>query len=333
MTHRRALIGMLVATLLWSTAGLVTRQLDHARSFEVTFWRSFFTALTLGVYFAATRGRAAIAVFARGGRPLALSGLMWSVMFTCFMLALTLTSVANVLITMSLAPLFTALLARFALGAPVARRTWVAIALAGVGIAWMYGHKISAEPEALLGTLVALAVPLAAAVNWVTIQRNNAAVASVGGSGDRVRDGARDGAKDGVGGGAVDLTPALLIGALLSCAVSLPFAWPLQGSLHDIGWLAGLGVFQLALPCMLAVHVARGLTAPEVALLSLLEVIFGIAWAWLGAGERPLPQVLVGGSLVLGSLAVNEFIGMMGRRSAAAGLIARPGSTSAQRRV
>ncbi len=296
---------MLVATLLWSTAGLVTRQLDQARSFEVTFWRSAFTALTLGLYFAWTRGRAALTVFARGGRPLLVSGLMWSVMFTCFMLALTLTSVANVLITMSLAPLLTALLARFILGAPVARRTWVAITLAGIGIAWMYGHKISAEPEALLGTLVALAVPLAAAVNWITLQRNSSAA----GSGQVA------------GSAAADLTPALLIGALLSCAVSLPFAWPLQGSLHDVGWLAGLGVFQLALPCMLAVQVARGLSAPELALLSLLEVVFGIAWAWLGAGERPLPQVLVGGGLVLGALAVNELVGLIGRRGAAG----RPG--------
>ncbi|MEO8280440.1 MAG: DMT family transporter [Ideonella sp.] len=302
---------MLVVTLLWSTAGIVSRQLEQARSFEVTFWRSFFTALVLGIYFVGSQGRAAPGLFRRGGWPLLISGLMWAVMFTCFMLALTLTSVANVLITMSLAPLFTALLARFILGAPVARRTWAAITLAGIGIAWMYGNKISAELEAALGTLVALAVPLAAAINWITLHRN-------GGSG-------------GNGGRQVDLTPALLIGALLSCAVSLPFAWPLQGSLHDIGWLAGLGVFQLALPCMLAVRVARGLSAPELALLSLLEVVFGIAWAWLGAGERPLPQVLVGGSLVIGALAVNEMVGMVARRDAA-GFTVRPGNTSGRSR-
>ena len=286
---------MLIATLLWSSAGIVSRQLEAVRSFEVTFWRSFFTLLVLSGYFVCSQGRAATGLFRRGGWPLLISGLMWSVMFTCFMLALTLTSVANVLITMSLVPLFTALLAHFILGAPVARRTWLAIALAAIGIAWMYGHKISAEPEALLGTLVALAVPVASAVNWITLHRNSS---SPPGGGSR----------------SVDLTPALLIGALLSCAISLPFAWPLQGSLHDIGWLAGLGVFQLALPCMLAVRVARGLSAPELALLSLLEVVFGIAWAWLGAGERPQPQVLAGGSVVLGALAVNEMIGMMERR-------------------
>ena len=40
--------GMLIVTLMWSIAGVVTRQLDAARSFEVTFWRSLFTALALG---------------------------------------------------------------------------------------------------------------------------------------------------------------------------------------------------------------------------------------------------------------------------------------------
>ncbi|WP_418321414.1 DMT family transporter [Piscinibacter sakaiensis] len=286
---------MLLVSLLWSTAGVVTRLLESARSFEVTFWRSFFTLLALAVYLALTSGRAVPALFRAGGRALLVSGVMWSLMFTCFMLALTLTSVANVLITMSLAPLFTALLARMLLGAQVALRTWVSIVLAGAGIAWMYVHKISAEPEALLGTLVALCVPLAGAINWVTLQRNNG-------------DGSRAGRN-------VDLMPALLIGALLSCLISLPFALPMQASLHDIGLLAGLGVFQLALPCVLAVRVARGLSAPELALLSLLEVVFGIAWAWLGAGEQPLPQVLAGGSLVLATLAVNEGIGLLKKRA------------------
>ena len=47
MSHRRAVLTMLGATLLWSIAGVVTLQLESARSFEVTFWRSFFNALAL----------------------------------------------------------------------------------------------------------------------------------------------------------------------------------------------------------------------------------------------------------------------------------------------
>lgn len=72
-------------------------------------------------------------------------------MFTAFMMALTLTSVANVLVTMAIGPLFTALAARFVLGHRLAARTWAAIALAGLGIAWMYGHEVTAgDPRHLL---------------------------------------------------------------------------------------------------------------------------------------------------------------------------------------
>ena len=67
-------------------------------------------------------------------------------------------------------------------------------------------------------------------------------------------------------------------------------------------WLAGLGVWQLAVPCVLAVVCARVLKPTEVSMLALLEVLFGIVLAWLGAGEVPSPAVWQGGALVLGAL-------------------------------
>ena len=286
LSHRQAVFGMLVVTLMWSTAGFITRQLDAAQAFEITFWRSLFLTLSLAGYFVALHGRDAPRILTTGGKPLWISGLMWSVMFTCFMVALTLTTVANVLITMSIAPLLTALLARFMLGHRVAPRTWMAIVVAGAGIAWMYGNSISGEGTHVLGTIVALGVPIAGAINWNTLQRS---------------------------GKSVDLVPALLIGGVISCLSTLPLALPLHASQHDVVLLAALGVFQLAIPCTMAVRLSRSLAAPEISLLALLEIIFGIAWAWVGANERPAPQVLAGGALVLGTLALNEAWGIRSR--------------------
>jgi drug/metabolite transporter (DMT)-like permease len=274
---------MLLVTLLWSTAGVVSRQLEAARSFEVTFWRSAFLLLALAAYLLATQGRGLLAALRQGGRALWLSGACWCAMFTCFMLAITLTTVANVLITMSVAPLFTALLGRLGLGTPIPRRTWVAIVVAGAGIAWMYGAGVSTDPQHLLGTAVALGVPIAAAINWIVLQQR---------------------------GARIDLAPALLIGAALSCALTLPLAWPFQASGGDLAWLAFLGVFQLAVPCLIAVRLSRHLPAAEISLLALLEIVFGIAWAWIGAGEEPEAAVLAGGSLVLGALLVNQLLAM-----------------------
>jgi drug/metabolite transporter (DMT)-like permease len=291
MNHRQAVLTMLAVTLMWSMAGVVTRQLETARAFEITFWRSSFNAVALLLLLGAWRGPAPLWRSVRqGGRRLWLSGLCWCVMYTAFMVALTLTAVANVLITMALAPLFTALLSRLLLQHRLAPRTWVAIAVAGIGIAWMYGQQVSiGGTRHLLGTAVALAVPVAAALNWTLLQHQ----------------------RDGDAGVEVaDMLPAVLIGALLSALLTLPLALPWAASAHDLGLLALLGTVQLALPCLLAVAAARVLSAPEVSLLALLEVVFGVIWAWLGAGEAPGAAVLGGGLLVLGALAGNEFVSL-----------------------
>ena len=282
MTHRRAVALMVLVTLLWSIAGVVTRHLDAARSFEVTFWRSLFNALTLAVGLTLLRGPALWPGLLRADRVLWASALCWAVMYTAFMVALTLTTVANVLVTMAIGPMLTALLSRVVLGQRLPLHTWLAIVVAGIGIASMFGAE-AGRGGSLLGSLVACAVPLAGAINWILLQRN-----------------AESGAQ------AADMLPAVLLGALVSAAVTLPLAWPLQASTHDLGLLALLGSVQLALPCLLVVRLSRELPAPEIALLALLEVIFGVAWAWLGAGERPPASVLLGGVLVLGALVANE---------------------------
>ena len=292
LSHGRAVALMLAVTLMWSIAGVVTRHLDAARSFEVTFWRSAFNALALVVLLSWQRGSRALWQALQGaGRALWLSGVCWCVMFTAFMVAITLTTVANVLVTMALAPLMTALLSRLLLRHALPLRTWCAVVVAGVGIAWMQGSQVqTGDSRHWLGVAVALCVPLAAAVNWTLLQHLR-------------------GRKDA----GADMLPAVLIGALLSAAITLPLALPFAASGHDLSLLAGLGLVQLAIPCLLAVTVARVLSAPEASLLSLLEVVFGVAWAWIGAGEAPSTAVLGGGLLVLGALAGNEGLALRQR--------------------
>ena len=299
LSHSRAVLLMVGITLMWSTAGVVTRHLEAARSFEVTFWRSAFNALALVVVLGWLRGPRLWADIRRGGRALWVSALCWMVMFTNFMLALTLTSVATVLITMSIAPLLTALFARLFLNHRLPRRTWLAIAVAGAGIAWMFGRQAFAPGVAMTGALVALGVPLAGATNWTLLQhlhQRHAADPTVA---------------------EPDMLPAVLLGALLSAAITLPMSLPLSATVHDLSLLALLGVFQLAIPCLLVVGLTKVLPAPEISLIGLLEVIFGVLLAWLGAGEAPGSTALSGGALVIGALLVNEGLALRERRAAA----------------
>lgn len=207
------------------------------------------------------------------------------------MVALTLTTVANVLIVMAMGPLITALFSRFFLRHRLHLVTWLAIGIAALGIIWMFLHETDTT-FSLVGSLVSFAVPLAAAVNFTTLQH-------VG----LVKSGQLARSEEGP---VPDMLQSVLVGAILSTLATLPMAMPLQASGHDVGLLSLLGIFQLALPCLLLVHLSTVLSAPEISLLAQLEVIFGVTWAWLWAGEHLSLHTLSGGSLVLGALVVNE---------------------------
>lgn len=286
---RSAVWLMVICAVLWSSAGALTRQLDTTRGFEISFWRSFFCGLAMLLILGLQeRGRPLRPVLRMGWTGL-FSGLMWAVMFTCFMVALTRTSVANTVLVIGISPLLAALLGRVVLGEAIARLTWVAIAGAGAGIWWMVREAISAE--GLSGMLIALGVPVASAINLVTLRRLHAQL---------------------------DLAPAVLLGALISCIATLPLAWPFSAGPRDLLIIALLGAFQLALPCWLMVRALAWLAPHEVALIALLEVVLGPLWAWMFVGEATPLATLQGGAIVLAALVINALAGQ-GRTGPRAG--------------
>jgi drug/metabolite transporter (DMT)-like permease len=273
---------MIAAPVLWSSAGVVTRHIERAAPFEQVFWRSFFAFAFVFLVLLFQRKHPWNAVRSAGW-PGLVSGLMWAIMFTAFLFALSLTTTANALVLMSVSPLLTALFASLFLKDPVPLRTLVAATAAAAGIAWMFSSDLSAH---YTGMAIAFLIPVAAAINVVVLRASAARL---------------------------DLVPAVMLGGALSCLIALPFTLPFSSTGRDIALLAFLGITQLGLPCMLLVIASRTLLAPEIALLSLLEVVLGPLWVWLGAGEEPGGATLGGGAIVLGALAANELVAMRTR--------------------
>jgi drug/metabolite transporter (DMT)-like permease len=267
---------MVAAPVLWSSAGVVTRHIERAEPVEQVFWRSFFAFAFVSIFLAVT-GKNPVKAARAAGLPGLFSGAMWAVMFTAFVIALSLTTTANALVVMSIAPLLTVVCARIVLTDPIPLRTWIAALAAMAGIALMFSSSMGEKHAA--GMLVALVIPVASALNVVALRKHSAKV---------------------------DLIPAVMLGGALSALIALPMALPVSASGRDLALLAFLGVFQLGLPCMFLVMASRALLAPEIALLGLLEVVLGPLWAWLGAGEIPATSTLIGGALVLVALAGNE---------------------------
>ncbi len=284
-THRWGVLAMVACTLLWSVAGVVTRHLHHQDGMTLVFWRSGFAAVALALALAAHRGPAKLLQQTlRAPGLLWLSGLCWGVMYTAFMLALSLTTVAQTLVAQSLAPLFAALLGLAFLGHAVRARTWVAIAVAMAGMVGMFWSNVhaAAGPRELAGLLIGLLVPLAAAGNWVVLRR---------------------------AGAGLPMQLAPMLGAAMSALLVAALGGAVAVDAHDLMWLGFLGLFQLALPGAFAVWAAQRLAPAEVALLGLLETVFGTLWAWIGASEVPSHATLLGGTLILLALVGNEWLG------------------------
>jgi len=284
MTRGAALALMVAAPVLWSSAGVVTRHLERAEPIEQVLWRSFFAFAFVAGYLSLSK-RNPLKAARAAGLPGLFSGVLWAVMFTAFIIALSLTTTANALVVMSIAPLLTVVCARIVLTDPIPLRTWLAALAAMAGIAVMFGSSVD-NAKHIGGMLVALVIPVASALNVVALRKHSASV---------------------------DLIPAVMLGGALSALVALPMALPISASGRDLALLAFLGVVQLGLPCMFLVMASRALLAPEIALLGLLEVVLGPLWAWLGAGETPAASTLTGGALVLVALAGNEAAALASR--------------------
>lgn len=275
-TRLGASLIMVMLCGLWSMAGVVSRQIESAHSIEVTFWRSAFCFLMLVVWTSIyTRNNPFRQMMAMGWAGV-LSGLFWCIMFTCFMVALMMTTVANTLLTIGLSPLIAAILARLILGMFIPRVTWLCIVIAAIGMWWMFREGLSGN--GLIGVLIALAVPFASAMNLILLRKTK----------ERI-----------------NLAPAVMLGGLFCCLLMLPFVFPMSASGSDMAWLAFLGVFQLALPCTILVWVSRFLPPQEIALLAVLEIVLGSLWAWLWGNESIPLATLQGGLLIIGALMFN----------------------------
>jgi drug/metabolite transporter (DMT)-like permease len=138
----------------------------------------------------------------------------------------------------------------------------------------------------LAGNLIALTIPVAFACTLVILRKTHAHI---------------------------DMIPTLVWSGVFSMAATLPLALPLQATSHDLSLLAIMGVVQLGFGCLLMLAAAPRLGAAEIGLLTVLETIFGTLSTWLVVGEHPGRVALLGGSIVVGALVINELIALRTR--------------------
>ena len=273
---------MLGATLCWATAGVLVRNMEVTDGWKITFWRSFFMTVFMLLVLTYRHGSGGIWQRIRAmGWPGVLSGMLFAGMMISFILALSLTTVANTLVVGSISPFMAAVCGYLFLGEKVAPRTWFAMTIAIGGIVIMFFDALSGTGWA--GNLIALCIPIGFGANVVLLRKHRHAV---------------------------DMMPAVLLAGIFSTLVALPFALPLTVSVADLGLISVMGVLQLAIGLLLMLAAVPYLASAEIGLLSILEIVFGTLSVWLFIGEQPSQAALVGGGMVVAALIVNEIAGL-----------------------
>jgi drug/metabolite transporter (DMT)-like permease len=289
MTYGKGVALVLGAGILWSTIGLVVRQIEEAGAASVMFWRSAGLLPVLWAFLHWRTGGRVLASMRAMGLPGLVGAMGLVAAYAGALYALQATTVANAVFLYSAAPFFAALLGWIALGERVPMTTWVAMGLAGAGIFVMIGGGI--EGGRMDGNIAALISAAGFAVFSVSLRW----------------------------GHVEDSLPIVLMGGILSMFAAFGLA-PLLGQTvaanpHDIAVAMALGAVVLTGGMMLYTYGSKALPTAELTLMSSIENILAPLWVWLLLGETASSATLLGGAMVLAAVMGNALMGA--RRQAA----------------
>lgn len=275
--HTEYMKGFLLTALgvsVLSFDALLIRFIE-VHSFSLLFWRGLLLSLMVFIW---CRLRHRSQPLFSLDAPALRSTFLFFISSACFVSAINLTSVANVLVIISAQPLFAALLARVFLGEKSPPITWIAIVISMLGIGWVL--KDSWQGPNLSGDLLALLCGLALSAKFVN---------------DRACRGR-------------NMTPALISAGLLIAAVSAVAGQPLELQGSDWGWMILLCLIILPVAFILITLGPMRIPAAEVGMLMLLETALGPLWIWVWLGEVPNRSALEGGAVVLGTLLIHGWL-------------------------
>ena len=251
---------------------------------SLSVWRGVLQAIGLTFLLFCFYGRGT----ARAFMAIGTSGLLLAVIFAAnnfaFLAAVLNTKTANALIILATAPFFAAVLSWFFLKERVALRTWLAIlgALCGIAvIGWegLGGGTLFGDAMALLAAFL-LGLKL-------TLVR---------------------------GSKAINMIPAIAVSSVLVAALAWPLARPAEVTEMQVFWVLLMGLAVMTPATALVTLGPRYLAAPEVGLLVLLETILGPLWVWMVIREEPGMLGIIGGGIVVTSLALHAVLSLQAQR-------------------
>ena len=252
-----------------SFGGLIVKSFEGATLWQILFWRSIFFSITILLFLLITYKKKVFNSFYLSGLPGFIAGVILSLGFCGYVVAMYSTTVANTNFIISLQILFLAIFGYFFLKEKISSITLFSIILALAGVLIMVGNSLT--PGELTGNLAAFSMPITFAVLIVIVRKFPS----------------------------IDMVPAQFVAGICCCLIGYFLSNKIMISYHDIflGFLAGF--FQIGFGFILITVGSRTTPAAIVGVLMLTEAVFGPIWAWLFINEMPPMSVIIGGGIII----------------------------------
>ncbi len=288
MKYSTGVLLVVAAGFIWSTQGLIIRQIDSTATWAILFWRSAGTLPALFIAMSlASRGRP-LDSLRKAGISGVVGGIGLVFAFAGSIYSMQATTIANAVFLFSASPFFAAVLGWVILKERVRRATWAAIALAVVGMFVMVREGLSAG--ALDGNIAALTSALGFACFTIALRWHRLE----------------------------DMLPAVFLGAVFSMIVASVVQTAggefLILSGHDIAVAMALGVVVVGMGLAMYTLGSKVIPAAELTLLSQIEVLMSPVWVFFFLDETATPGTFLGGAILTAAVVFN---GISGARSKA----------------
>jgi len=241
--------------------------------YTLLFYRGLFPVVAISLILLIYYRAGFLAALLRIGWAGILNGVFFAAVNITFISAIQRTSVANTLLFLSSAPVFAAILSLLVLRENQRPGTWLIIALSLLSISiigWgSYGSN------GLTGDLLALGCAIFTACSAVLVRYKKH----------------------------IDLVPSVIIGSFFTACYALSHSPELAISSTQLLYVGVIGFILVPFAFIVLTIAPRYANSAEVQLVYLLESILGPLWVWLVINETPSLNTLVGGSMLLASVA------------------------------
>ena len=209
-------------------------------------------------------------------------GIFYAISFTIcnitFIISIQNTNVANTLIMVAMAPMLSAFLGAFFLKEIPDKRTWIAITVTLLSVVYIFYDSLQ------LGNIIGDIFGFLTALG-LAISANLARYAK-----------------------SKDLVPAAVLGKLGTALFAFIFVSNFDLLNNDIIIVPVMCILCVAIPFVLVTIAPRFITAAEVNLFFLLEVILGPIWVWLVINEKPSVETLFGGIIIIFTITIHSIL-------------------------